>query len=168
MAEHYLAEAVELRDLTEKVIARYPSHIGYIKLDGIEFYWDERTNQSAKAPVISITGLGSSAFRKLLTERQEEVRYVVVASRVKWEDIDLVMQPWLMMDLLYCIDADQEGKLRKRDCIEHAWMVEKYGPYWRDSSAALIDDMFATPHPPALPPPPPNHDVPTADLPDDE
>jgi hypothetical protein len=153
-----LAESFTLHKLADALRARYPAHVGFVQMHKLKFYEDLNPEPEESSPAIQISGLSRAEWRKLQEERQDDTRYIITVVKAIWDALNTSQQQWLMFEMLYAIDRNQEGKIRKRDVVEYAPIVEHLGVHWRQQG--VLPDLLNDDYPIALPAPPADHDVP--------
>ena len=162
-ATENLVESYQLRVLAETLKARYHAHIGYVDLDRIVFYEDADPEADEpdiedleSTPAIELSGLARTEWRRRQYDKGDNTRYIITAQKAIWDALSEQQRQWLMFEMLFSVDADQEGKVRKHDVKEHSCIVEHLGVHWRES--AELPDLLGGEYPLSLPPPPPGHD----------
>lgn len=158
-------ESTQLRVLAHQLRERYYLHLGHVDLDTV-FFAEKTGDKPKKAGIIELGGVKSPWLRQVLERSANHQRYCIAAWGNDWGFLDDTVKEWLLFDMLYSIDPDAEGAIRKRDVVEHGVIASYLGVYWREET--VLPSLLSSPEPLNIPPPPICEDDGDSTLSDDE
>lgn len=149
-------ESPELKDLAQRLKDRYYMHIGHSDLDAI--YFTEKDGEPPqKHNTAEIQGITSPPIRKMLEMLGGTYFYCIHIWKNDWENIHPNTREWLMFEMLYSVDPNNNGKVRQKDIVEFGPIAEFFandeiGLRWRNKDGELPELLGRQVLPIPLPP----------------
>ncbi len=139
MSDIVYSDSPELKQLAEEMKERYYEYLGQVDIDVIDF-----TEKTGTMPKKAKTG--------------NDKLYNLAVWGEAWDDLAPSTREWLVFKMLYSLDPESAGKVRKPDVNEFGIMIEYFcsigiGPHWEKADGQLPSLMDgASPLPIPLPP----------------
>jgi len=115
----YYTRSEELEKLAEDLRIKYLNVIGYLELDKIFFAFKSGDDLSEYF-TCEILGLQSEWVRYAADSADEVKLYCLSISYDYYKQTEGALLQWIMLDLLYTCSPKMNGKMRRKNVIEHS------------------------------------------------
>jgi hypothetical protein len=126
----------ELKKLAEELKVKYLDVIGYVEIDKIFFAF--KGGDVSEWFTCEILGLQNEWIKHSNSSSEEVKVYCIAFSYDFYKRIDGALLQWTLLDLLYSCSPKMNGKMRRKNIIEHSRIlktIEDLGHSfeWRDN-----------------------------------
>lgn len=132
---HY-TESKELRDVAEKLKARYINIVGYIDLEKIYFAF--KGGDLPEFFTYEVLGLQNEWVKHANQSMQDVKTYCISMTFDFYQKSSGSLLEWILLDALYSCSEKMNGKLRRRDVHEFSRIIASlddlgYSLNWRQN-----------------------------------
>jgi hypothetical protein len=132
---HY-TKSDELQKIAEELKIKYLNVIGYVEIDKIFFAY--KGGDLPEWFTCEILGLQSEWVNHIKQSEEDAKMYCLALSYDYYTKIEGSLLQWTMLDLLYTCSPKMNGKMRRRNVVEHSRLlktIEDLGHSfeWRDN-----------------------------------